>query len=246
MKMLSKLDPAMYPIIKNSNYIFNGIAVPRVTAILSNMLHEDSLMSWSNYIGFYKRQKYKDVLEEAANKGTYVHNGIENFISNNIDLDIEDIPFQYQEEVNNAYQSFILWWNIINKKEVQVLMQEESLVCQWFGGTLDLLINIDNKIYLIDFKTSNHLSYKYLLQLAAYRYMLRNMHGIEIDGVGIIKLDKNSINFEEMILDLHTEEDLILMNHCEICFASLVNGYYERKYIEEKFKERINTINERI
>ena len=239
---LSKLDPAMYPIIKNSNYIYNGIVVPRVTTILSDMLHEDGLMGWSNYIGLYKRQKYKDVLDAAADKGTYVHNGIENYITNNVDLDIEDIPLQYQEEVNNAFQSFLTWWNIVNKNTIEVLMQEEPLVCQWFGGTLDLLLKINDKIFLIDFKTSNHLSYKYLLQLSAYRYMLRNIHNIEVDGVGIIRLEKTCINFEEIIIDLHVEDDLILMNHCEVCFASLVNGYYERKYIEEQFKEKLKEI----
>ena len=56
----------------NSSYEFDGIVVPRVTAILSDMLHEDYLMDWSNYLGLYKHQKYKDVLDAAADKGSSV------------------------------------------------------------------------------------------------------------------------------------------------------------------------------
>lgn len=245
MEMLQNLNPSLYPVIKGSDYAYNGIIVPRVTTILSAMLHEDGLMEWSNYIGLYKRLKYRDVLNEAAEKGTIVHNSIEDYITNSSVLKIDTIEPMYQSEVEMAYQSFIKWWDILAlSHNVQVIMQEQQLVCQWFGGTLDLLISVDDKIYLIDFKTSNHLSYKYLLQLAAYRYMLRVIHGIEIDAVEVVRLDKNEVYYENFVLDLHTPEDLELMNHCEVCFASLVNGYYERKFIEENFKERMKMYDE--
>ena len=49
---------------KNS-YECNGFQVPRVTAIISSMMHSDSLMYWANSLGF-KHQKYSEVINEAC------------------------------------------------------------------------------------------------------------------------------------------------------------------------------------
>ena len=51
-------------------------------------------------------------------------------------------------------------------------------------------MRINGKIYLIDFKTSNHVTYKYYLQLAAYSKVLREKENINIDGVIILQLNK--------------------------------------------------------
>lgn len=239
--ILDDLIIEQYPNIKDSDYVFNGVTVPRVTKILSDMLHEDSLMSWSNFIGLVKHQKYQDVLNQAADKGSIVHNGIEDYLTNGNELNLAAVPQNYQVEVENAYESFKKWWNIVaTNNKAYVVMQETPLTCQWYGGTLDLLLNINDKYYLFDFKTSNHLSYKYILQLAAYRYMLRAGHNIEVDGVGIIKLDKQTVNFEEVMLHCDDPFDADLLNHAEICFHHIVYGYYERKYVENGFKAVMN------
>jgi hypothetical protein len=207
------------------------------------MLHEDGLMGWSNFIGLVKHQKYKDVLNEAADKGTIVHNSIEEYIQNGGKLASTDIPDQYRDQVWNAWTSFLCWWDIITKNnKVEVLMQEEPLVCEWYGGTLDLLLKVNDKVILIDFKTSNHLSYKYLIQLSAYKYMLKLTHNIDVDAVLVLRLDKNECNFEELMLRMDDPEDVNLLDHCLTCFHSLVIGYYERRYIENQFNERMKEI----
>jgi hypothetical protein len=114
-------------------------------------------------------------------------------------------------------------------------MQEHKLICPWFGGTLDLLIEIDGKIYLLDFKTSNHPSYKYFLQLAAYRYILKYYYGIEIYGCGIIKLNKKVIEFEEYIIDKSNQDYEEFMNLCERTFLSLVYAYANRVLTERSY-----------
>ena len=49
--------------IDNSHYMYNNrYPVPRVTEILSSMIHEDHLMKWSNFIGRIKHQRYEVVL----------------------------------------------------------------------------------------------------------------------------------------------------------------------------------------
>lgn len=192
------------------------------------MIHEDYLMIWANNLGLYKHKKYSDELENAAKKGSYVHNAIEDFIQNGNDLDINSVSSMYRTEVSYAYGSFMQWWNIISKRNIIIIMQEQKLVCPWFGGTLDLLIEVDGKIYLLDFKTSNHPSYKYFLQLAAYKYMLRNFYNIEIYGCGIIKLNKKFIEFEEFIIDKSNPDYEEFMALCERTFLSLVYAYINR------------------
>ena len=155
--------------IDNSNYYFNSKQVPRVTDIISKSIHEEYLMKWSNYLGF-KHLSYVEELNKAAEYGTLVHSAIENFLKHNISSD------------NVSFKAFLRWWNIVNaSNEVRIIGEEESLVCEWFGGTYDLLISINNKIYLVDFKTSNHVGYKYYLQLAAYRYMIYKNKNINIE-----------------------------------------------------------------
>lgn len=221
--------------IDSNHYQYQGYSVPRVTEILSSMLHEDFLMIWANNIGLYKRKKYKDILQQAADKGKYVHNAIESYIQNQDELSLDTVENIYRTEVSYAYGSFKSWWSIICRRNIRIIMQEHELICPWFGGTLDLLIEIDGKIYLLDFKTSNHPSYKYFLQLAAYRYVLKYFYGIEIYGCGIIKLDKDCVGFEEFIIDKDHPDYEEFMNYCEQCFLSLVYAYINRVTVERYY-----------
>ena len=216
-------------------YDYEGTPVPRVTHILSLMLHEEGLMSWSNYIG-KKGQDYQKTLNLAAEKGTYVHNAIEDYIQNDNKLDLTKVDSFCSKDVYRAYNSFLTWWNSI-KDNVEVLMEETPLIGKYFAGTLDLLIKFNDKIYLIDFKTSNHPSYKYFLQLSAYRYLLRELYNIEINGCGIIMLNKKEISFNEIIIDFENSYDLSFINQCEETFFSLVYAYYNRLQVETMFTQ---------
>ena len=213
---------------KNSNYTNeNGIKVPRVTEILSAMIHSDALMYWANNLGF-KGIRYKSALNKAADIGSDAHSHIERFLKDKL-----------QSEDNVPFLGFMMWYNIITIDKglmVNVIYSEHTIVCDWFGGTLDCLMNIGNKIYLIDFKTSNQVTYKYFLQLAAYRYMLRVVEGIEIDGVIVLQLDKDYPGFNEYLLQFSIPEHLNFMNACEQAFASLVYAFYNIKNIEMMYK----------
>lgn len=221
--------------MEGERYQYQGYNLPRVTEILSSMLHEDFLMIWANNIGLYKRKKYKDELEQAATKGSYVHDAIEEYIQNNKELDLDTVMAGYRTEVSYAYGSFKAWWEIISRQNIRIILQEYKLICPWFGGTLDLLIEINGCVYLLDFKTSNHPSYKYFLQLAAYRYILREFYGIEIYGCGVIKLNKKAIEFEEFIIDKSNPEYEEFMDLCERTFLSLVYAYINRLFVERQY-----------
>lgn len=230
MEQLSLINPDNF-IGDNSKY-----GVPRVNDILSAMLHEDYLMKWSNAIGF-KHQSYKDTLESAAYVGTCVHEAIENFLMNGEYINHHDYDCTNEQcnKIHNAFLSFTEWWDIILKTSYEILLQEKTLICKYFGGTLDMLIKINGKMYLVDFKTSNSSSYKHFLQLSAYRYLLKECENIEVDGCIILMLDKNEATFTEKVLDFSIPEHIQFMNNCEECFLSLVYSYYTRSIVQTQF-----------
>lgn len=225
--------------IKEGRYFYNNIAVPRVTEILSKMLHEDYLMTWANSIGLYKRQKYTEVLTRAANIGTYSHELVEQYIKGQA-YDIESYNIRSKAEFDsskNAVESFILWYNdVFTNNQIEVMGIEQRMSCQWFGGTYDMLIKINGRVYLTDFKTSNHIGYKYALQLAAYKYML-SLQGINIDGTIILQLNKNKPAYTEYIMDFSNPVHFNFINNCTECFLSLVYAYFQRINVEKQFKE---------
>lgn len=237
-KILEELDLNKVN-IQDSDYCFNGITVPRTTHILSSMLHEDYLMQWANVIGLYKRKKYQDERDKAAFIGSCTHESIENYMkdfSYNLKyFDIKDI--QTRNMIENAIESYILWYSTITKENiVEVVGQEQQLVCPWFGGTYDMIIRINNKTYLVDFKTSNHIDYKYFLQMGAYKFMLNNYYNTHIDGVIILQLDKKQPSFEEYVLVFSNPQHAMFMDECIKTYLSLVYAYYNRLNIQTMFK----------
>ena len=107
-----------------------------------------------------------------------------------------------RNKMNNAFLSFKRWWSIIAQNHYKIIFLEKTLVNNYFGGTLDMLIEINNRLYIVDFKTSNHFNYKYHLQTSAYRRLLYDNYRILVDGVIILKLSKVNILFQEQVLDL--------------------------------------------
>ena len=163
-------------LVTEEKYFFKGNPVPRVTSVISSMIHEEYLIEWANYLGF-KHQKYKDVVQQAFDIGTLTHERIEHILHNNDFNDNELIPVQ----------SFWAWYSILKENnDIEVVYTEKQLVCDLYGGTLDAVLKINDKYYLIDFKTSKHVTYKYFLQLAAYRKMLRESENLNLNGVIIL------------------------------------------------------------
>ena len=211
--------------IEGSKYINSkGFHVPRVTTILSTMIHSDVLMYWANNLGF-KHIKYKEAITKASNIGTEAHYRIELFLKDKLDS-TDNIP----------YLGFKAWWDFVVEQgnRIEVLSSEEELSCEWFGGTCDAVISINGRIFLIDFKTSNHVTYKYFLQLAAYKYMLE-LKGVKVDGVIVLQLDKEDVGYNEYILDFAIPDHNSFMYQCTRTFFSLVYGYYNLKQTESMY-----------
>lgn len=207
---------------KKARYHINGRGVPSVTELLS-FIDSEGLIGWANRIGRQGLDN-KEVANKAAEFGTMVHESIENYLKGK----------KYTDNV--CLDAFKEWWTGINScHRVRIIGQEQSIVCEYFAGTYDLLITIDDKPYLIDFKTSNHVGYKYFMQLAAYRYLLYTQKNINIEGCIILQFDKTEPKYREFNLNFSDPYDYEFIENCHRSFMGLVYTYYNAKLCQRQF-----------
>ena len=150
-------------------YRLNGIEIPSVSAVmkpLSSSVYGD--------VDPY-------VLSAAANRGTIVHEAIENYLN----YGIEDIPSTY----TGYLDAFISFWK---EYKPTVYAVEHRMYHKYlkYAGTVDLLLDIDGETWLVDNKTSSKIE-KMLtrVQLEAYKKGLAT-HGIRVDRKAILHLKK--------------------------------------------------------
>lgn len=212
-------------------YMHKGIKVPRVTSILDKTINKPGLVEWANGLGF-KHLGYHKVLNEAATIGTETHNYIENYLKNDIKNMIE------YKEVYSCVSAFHKWWKDINSAyKVRIIGEEKKLTCPWFGGTYDILLELDGERILIDFKTSNSIKVDYFYQLAAYRYLINLTYGSDIDSCMILKLSKTNGSYETVYVDLHDSNGEKFMSDCHDTFFSLVRSYFKMCKSEYDYKQ---------
>lgn len=151
-------------------YRFDGMEVPSVSSILKPLVNE-------KYGGISAK-----TLNNAANKGTSVHNSIENWIK----FGFEDV----NPEHRGYFDAFKKWWN---EKHPVVVASEARVFhkTMWYAGTVDLLAYLDSDLVLIDFKNTyatNDMTWQ--VQLEGYDKALESQ-GIQVDGKMILHLKKD-------------------------------------------------------
>lgn len=214
-------------------YNYEGKGIPRISNILSDMINLD-LSGWAVYMKSIGKD-HKEIIKRSTDIGSAVHNLIDIFSSTGVEQ-VDFSEFNFPIETSNAYKGYLKWWNIINKdNKVKVLETEKVLVSPYVGGTLDCLIDINGKVFIVDYKTSNHMNYKYFIQLAAYKYLLESFYNTHIDGVILLWLDKNSEDFREYVLSIDDESHLLMMEQCKETFLSLLYSYYNTNYLKDLY-----------
>jgi hypothetical protein len=208
---------------KSARYRYQNRGIPSVTELLS-FIDSEGLVGWANRIGRQGLDN-REVAKKAADFGTMVHESIEMYLKG-----------KKVENPNVCLDAFIKWWEGINREHrVRILGQEQALIGEFFAGTYDLLISIDDKPYLVDFKTSNHVGYKYFMQLAAYRYLLYTIKNINIEGCLILQFDKEEPNYREYTLMFSNPYEYEFIENCYRAFMGLVYTYYNSKLCQRQF-----------
>ena len=167
------------------DYKVEGIKVPSVTTILGRYKNSPGLIIWSNKLGL-EGKSYHAELNKAGDIGTALHELAE--------LHIKGDYYELPEDsiVQECFNKFKDWWS---EQNYEVNFTEKSFCCRKYkyGGTADLLVNGDT---IIDFKTSKAVYDDHLVQMSAYRYMIEEQDGIEINKGILARFGKETDDFE--------------------------------------------------
>lgn len=206
----------------------NGTQVPSTTTIISQNLgwNKDHLIKWYKNIALERGQDASFITEEAADIGSITHELIEYKIKKQVP-DITNYNRDYLKLAKNGYLAFCDWES--QYKPDNYLFSEVVMVSEkyCFGGTADIIIEKNNEPHLIDIKTCNWLHPEMVIQLAAYKHLLKETRDIDIKTCTIIKVNKKEPLFETKS---PTEEQL--KNGWEI-FKRLLYINNTRKQLEE-------------
>lgn len=225
-----------YNFIDYYEYGEDKFHVPRVTNIIGDVFgaENDGLANFANQMG-YKHINYKSIINQAAEKGTIIHKSIEDFITRGIKPKWYDYPNDVAVALQNAFAGFLGWWQSMNMQytNIQVLGIEKQLVCPYYGGTADMLLNMDGKNILFDFKTSSKMHFeKYFAQLAAYKYAFETYENIKIDGLSVLMLNKNEPKMTEYKALMSNPNDREYIKNATRYFLSMLHTFYAMKTIQ--------------
>lgn len=175
----------------HNSYYYEKKEVPSVTTVLK-ILAKPALVKWANMMGF-KRKWVDNLLEESSDIGTNVHLMVECFLKQKYFIWF-DTKYTSKNILKAYLNQFLNWYK---KHTVEVILMEESLSCELFGGTVDFYGIIDGKKTVMDFKTSKSIYSSQFLQISAYVYMLEQQ-GYEVDQVAVLAINSGKVTYKTM------------------------------------------------
>ena len=207
-------------------YYCNGQRVESVTGICGKGIPKPQLVNWLVYTPIREikdsinhmldksepldRISLERIINNATNKtekikndaglvGSVVHGLIEDYLQG------KEIPIQSDKAIVNCWNLFLDWWKT---QEYKVIELEKKIFSKKhnYAGTLDLVLE-DKKgnLVLADIKTSNHITFDYILQLNAYKYAYEEETKLKITKGLIIRLPKKDSKIEVKELPLSQE-----------------------------------------
>ena len=231
-----------------SSYLYNDIPVPRVTRIIDSVMNREFLISWALGLGKYGYYNERDF---ATSVGSKVHEMIEFFLKFGTDKEVDYYKRSPKQApvVERAYNNFKDWYDhLINtgSNKFELIGLEIPVSCPYYAGTLDCLAKINNAVYLLDFKTSKKISYEYIIQVCAYKWIIDNgyINNLpHVDGIGIIRVDKEINRYEDLFLNTFIPEQNMMINSFTNGFLSMLYTFYQKinmEYIFNKYKKFID------
>ena len=165
-------------------YRRNGEYYPSVTYVLSYYPKGKYFEDWLKKVGYASEH----IVQKAAEEGTTVHEMVESYLNG------EELNFlsqsgypQYNPDVWQMFLRFVEFWETFKPTLIETEVHIFSDILE-VAGTCDLIIELDNKRWLLDIKTSNQIQSTYELQTAVYGQCYEECYGKKIDKYGILWL----------------------------------------------------------
>ena len=200
-------------------YLIDGELHIGVSAILNTESMGDFLVPWAlRTFGGEENptEAHQQYMESVSSTGTQIHKFIEKNLAGE---NAEDL---INEQTVGAIQQW-LDWSKNNKIEVIASEKQVSHLVWRCAGTLDAVLKINGKLYVVDFKTGKFKP-RYFTQLAAYKAMLCNepkkirIPGIEQAALAVLEILRDGdpvklITLEDKYKGEVTEEDELGIFH---------------------------------
>ena len=157
-----------------------GKRYPSVTAVLGKMMDKSALEAWRKRVG---EDEAIRVSTRASTRGTNVHTMCENYVLGH--------------DIDTSMPHNMMMFNQIKKVLDEKVDMIRATECTLFSdhlklaGSCDLIANYDDRLSIIDYKTSAKRKRKdwiegYFLQASLYSYMLWEMTDILVKDIVII------------------------------------------------------------
>jgi hypothetical protein len=165
-------------------YLRNGEYYPSITYVLQYYPKGKYFEDWLKQMG--NNADY--IMRKSAEDGTKVHNMIEDYLEGKeLNFLSKDNTPLYDIEVWKMFLKFVEFWETYNPTLIGTeihLFSDELKV----AGTCDLVCIINDELWVIDHKSSNHLHTIYEFQTAIYDKCYEECFGIKPDRRGILWL----------------------------------------------------------
>jgi len=155
-----------------------GKSYPSVTTVLSEHTKQ-GIQEWRKRVGEEEANK---ISKQAANRGTRIHNIIENYLNNE---ELENISLMEKEMFSVILPELD---RINNIRSLEAPLYSDHLR---LAGRVDCIAEYDGKLSIIDFKTARREKDKehilhYFMQASAYAIMFEERTNIPINRLTII------------------------------------------------------------
>jgi hypothetical protein len=176
---------------KVGGYYVGSTRVPSVTTILSTLgWGTDALLTWANNLGL-EGKCHTEERGKAADIGTCAHEMIDSYLHKRL-LDSGIYSEEIVDAAMPAFQAYCEW---ACRHRIEVIMSEKPLVsaAHRYGGTPDAIVRMDGKAVLLDFKTSNWLYPKHIIQVVAYLDLIAEVYDKHLDTAIVLRVGKDGI-----------------------------------------------------
>jgi hypothetical protein len=187
LKMIVETDPELRQItLPDARYYQRspGIFYPSVTTILGYFPKGAFFETWLKDSG----HNADYIMRRAGDEGTQVHNAAEKILRGEEVRWIEpDGHVNFNTHVWKMILSFYDFWSTYKPN---LILSEEFMFSDThkYSGTLDLLVELNGKKWIIDIKTSTAIHTSHFLQMSAYVKAYEERYLQKVDNVGILWL----------------------------------------------------------